>query len=381
VNKAAVSIVVPCYNSAATLCDTLESVINQVYADWEVIVVDDGSRDDSLRVILTYVSKDKRIRHVTQANQGLGAARNAGLRLATGEFVIFLDADDVLLPEMIERTLARAKHSDAPDLVHCGWICTDATMRNVSWTVPGCAASDYFAKLAHGNLFPCHAVLLRRSVLEESGEFDTGLRHCHDWDLWVRVARTGARFSCLSQPLVVYRLMQESLSHRARSFYEAGCEVIRRSHSPDSRVKHPKRRMRAGCSCAFQASLLPWCLQCASILVAQGKPAEAARLVSEFEIENSVLMRPEETRLLVNSLWFASATRRGDSVGLWKRTGDSLLEFLLQMETARGKDGFASQCLQHMWTPSRPHLAEVNGRVLVGELLRRSRQRLLREAL
>lgn len=118
-----VSVIIPCYNTARYVKETIESVLNQTRQDFEIIVVDDGSTDDSHNVIASI--NDQRIRYHYQPNQGLAAARNTGLALATGEFVAFLDADDFFLPEKLARQIAALDSQPEVGLVAGGHLYVD----------------------------------------------------------------------------------------------------------------------------------------------------------------------------------------------------------------------------------------------------------------
>ena len=343
-----VSVIVPCYNNASTVGETLDSLKAQTLPEWEAVVVNDGSRDKSLEVIRSHASADQRIRHISQENLGLGEARNSGLKLAGGEFVVFLDADDILLPTMLERSLGVFHGDTTLDAVHCGWIFSDAPMQDRSWIEEATPQGDYFEKLAHGNLFPCHALVSRREIVERVGCFDGALKHCHDWDLWSRIARLGARFGCVSEPLVVYRMLPVSLSRRPRTFYDAGKEVIRRAHGADPRLAASSAEKLRTCACSMQASLRNWGLRCAGSAVAQGKVDEALDLLLDSPGANGWVPSLEEMAQVVGALWFSAAVPPGKWDELWRRTGRHLLDFAVEMEKRTGVSGSALMLLLTM---------------------------------
>lgn len=108
-----VSIITPCYNGAKYITETIESVIAQTYLDWEMIVVDDGSKDQSADIVKKYVEKDRRVKLVQQPNAGSAAARNNGIRRANGQYIALLDADDIWKPTFLEKQIAFMKLHDA----------------------------------------------------------------------------------------------------------------------------------------------------------------------------------------------------------------------------------------------------------------------------
>jgi glycosyltransferase involved in cell wall biosynthesis len=340
-----VSVIIPCYNSERTLSDTLESLQKQTFRDWEAIVVNDGSTDNSLRITERFQAKDSRIKRVDQDNQGLASARNAGLSIASGEFVNFLDADDLLLPDMLHSTVRKLRDDPFLAAAYCGWIYSDAQMRDLSWVITPRLEGQLFEKLAHGNLFPCHSVLLRRKSLEHVGLFDCSLRHCHDWDLWIRVARAGGRFGCVSEALVIYRMLPASLSRNPSSFFEAGKEVIRRSHNPDDRVRDPVGEFKQGCQCSMTELMLEWGIRCAGFAIAQGDATQASRLFETVLERGNGQITPKMIATVGRTIWFAAAVPKGDWETLWERIGRPLLRFLLQVEERLDIPGFAMQSL------------------------------------
>src|SRR6476661_4282570 len=116
-----ISVIIPAYNAARTLAETLESLLVQTFPNWEAIVVDDGSSDETAAIASQFTQKDSRIRVVSQTNQGVCAARNTGIRLAQFDWLLFLDADDWILPQHLEKMTAALTADSTLDAVHCGW--------------------------------------------------------------------------------------------------------------------------------------------------------------------------------------------------------------------------------------------------------------------
>lgn len=108
-----VSIITPCYNGSKYISETIDSVLNQTYSNWEMIVIDDGSRDNSSEIVNNYLKKDKRIRLLQQENKGCAAARNNGIRNAKGRYIALLDADDVWYPNFLDEQLKFMKEKNA----------------------------------------------------------------------------------------------------------------------------------------------------------------------------------------------------------------------------------------------------------------------------
>jgi glycosyltransferase involved in cell wall biosynthesis len=179
-----VSVIMPCYNAAHYIREAVESVLGQSYAPLELIVVDDGSTDDSLRIVSQY---DK-AKVLTQDHRGPYPARNRGLREAQGAYVAFLDADDYWAPTFVEEMVIALQGTDAA-LAYCGWQNVGAVRSSAEPYVP----PDYekegklHAFLRSASPWPIHAALVRSKVMEAVGGFDESLRTCMDYDLWLRI--------------------------------------------------------------------------------------------------------------------------------------------------------------------------------------------------
>jgi len=206
-----VSVVIPSFNGARLLAEAVESVLAQTHPAVETIVVDDGSTDDTPALVARW---GDRIRYLRQANRGVCAARNAGLAAARGVYVTFLDHDDRFTPEKLARQAAVLDaHPDA-GVVYTGWRFIDAEGRPfppVAWPRH---EGDVLAELVIANFVFLGAVMVRRSLLAETGGFDEALRGAEDWELWLRLARHGARWACVDAPLFEYRLHDEQRHRR-----------------------------------------------------------------------------------------------------------------------------------------------------------------------
>jgi glycosyltransferase involved in cell wall biosynthesis len=204
-----VSVIVPCFNYARYLDQCIDSVIRQSHQRWECIIVDDGSTDETADVCTRLAKMDSRVTFVRQNNRGLGAARNAGVRQANGEFVQLLDADDLLEPEKLKVQVAfLGAHPDTDVVLGEGAFFDDGFPRDIYPRTPdGIVAmtrrvlgegTPILAALVEGNVGVVHAALVRSSVFQSVGLFDEILRAHEDWDFWFRCARKGHRFAYLS---------------------------------------------------------------------------------------------------------------------------------------------------------------------------------------
>lgn len=199
-----VSVVMPCFNASRYLRDSVASVTDQSYDNFELIIVDDGSTDDSSTILRQLAAADPRIKVLTQPNRGAGPARNAALHVATGFYVAFLDADDYWDSDFLRKMVHRIEAAGT-ELVYCGW-------QNIGLSggrgEPYCPP-DYAPRLAaesflRGCPWPIHAAVTHRSVIEGLGGFDERWTSCMDYDLWLKL---GARhsISLLPEVLAYYR--------------------------------------------------------------------------------------------------------------------------------------------------------------------------------
>jgi glycosyltransferase involved in cell wall biosynthesis len=201
-----VSVVIPVYNGERFLKESLESVFAQTFQDYDIVCVDDGSTDGSVALLQQYGS---RVRVISQANAGQSAARNAGVRQATGAFVAFLDQDDLWYPAKLAQQVAVLNVEPDVVVVHCNYNRMDAKGRVV---VTGAAIAERSSALASplGRLigealvFPS-AMMVRRDVFQRVGGFDSELRGFEDFDLIARLKQQG-RFVLLHESGMGYRL-------------------------------------------------------------------------------------------------------------------------------------------------------------------------------
>jgi glycosyltransferase involved in cell wall biosynthesis len=183
-------VVIPCYNQAHFLSEAIQSVLSQSYIDFEVIVVDDGSKDDTKEVASAFASEDSRVRLVSEHNRGLAGARNRGLAESGGEYVVFLDSDDRLLEEALEVGVGELEAHPKCAFVsgHYRPIGADGE----TYAVPRQARVDgdhYLALLRDNYISMPASVMYRRWVFGEVGGFDGSVDAAADWDLYLRVAR------------------------------------------------------------------------------------------------------------------------------------------------------------------------------------------------
>ena len=205
-----VSVIMPTYNHGEFIGDSIESVLCQTFGDWELIVVDNASTDQTEAIVAAHCRNDARIRHLKFRNHGIiAASRNYGIAGARGDFIAFLDSDDVWRRTKLERQL---KHFANDEIVGVG---TDAVLlsntpycRQMSWGGSKAGYVDYdYSRILNANPIMTSSVVVRKDELLDVGGFDENpdFRFIEDWELWLRMARLG-EFRILGARLLEYRV-------------------------------------------------------------------------------------------------------------------------------------------------------------------------------
>lgn len=216
-----VSVVVPTYNLARYTGEALESIQAQTFPDFEAIIVDDGSTDDTLDVIRPYLS-DPRFRLIEQANQGTAAARNTAITVASGEWIAFLDCDDLWLPEKLERQVELIKAHPRAALVFSNGIeftenGDDGLFYRKREVFPD--GADLSRVLMRNCFWPC-SVMVRRSDVLEVGLMRTDISGVDDFDLWLKILERGGEARGLWEPLARYRKRTDSQGRNKAVMFE-----------------------------------------------------------------------------------------------------------------------------------------------------------------
>lgn len=201
-----VSIIIPCYNHGKYLANAIQSVLSQTYPLVEIIVVDDGSVDDTKTVCLEY----PKVIYVYQINSGLSAARNTGVKHATGEFLVFLDADDWLLDNALKNNLEFLLNHVNAAFVSGGHELYYEP-EDKSWAMQQEVTGDHYTKLLEGNFIGMHATVMYRKWVFEKFLYKESLSYCEDYDLYLQIARSYPIIHH-TKLIAVYRLHDHNMS-------------------------------------------------------------------------------------------------------------------------------------------------------------------------
>lgn len=343
-----VSIITPVYRSEDILAKAIGSVLAQDLRDWEAVLVDDGSPDQSWRVIQSYAWIDPRIRPIQQKHAGACVARNTGIAAARGKYLLFLDADDWMEPGALS-ALVQACEKD-------GWAAAHAGLRYVTpegsptcWDGGYAGEMELFDALSRSNVLSVpSAALIRRSVLDDIGVFDPSLVHCGDWDMWARLARNDAPLGRVKEVVTYYRMRPGSLSRNPRNLFRDAITVLRRMHAPDRRVKHPLPHFANGIAGAeLPSRIAHFAVYPAGLAASMGR-AGAAGAVLDL-VEHWPRLSPRVAgEFLFYSLCFAQCCGPEGVAEFWPWVVEPVQRLLADLEDRTGTPGLADDMMHAM---------------------------------
>jgi len=221
------SIVIPTYNRADTLPAAVESALGQTCQDLEVVVVDDGSTDSSAEWLARQT--DARVRHVRQANGGEAAARNRGISEACGDYIVWLDSDDLLLPDALASYSRRIDTGTVADIMYGHLVVINKEGRETSRIrYDDLSAGPVFPALFMRNRLPNPGTAVRRGLFNSVGLYDVALESSPDYDMWIRAAANGARFACVNEFVCRYRWFGGNISADTNKIRRADAQIARK---------------------------------------------------------------------------------------------------------------------------------------------------------
>lgn len=206
----AITVAIPVYNGAKTIRTTLESIIQQSFSDLEIIVIDDGSTDQTADIVRQI--DDSRIRLISYPNEGLAASRNRGIHQSQCELISFIDADDLWTADKLADQLAALQTAPKASVAYSWTDCVDQSARFCRRGSHVSAEGHVYEKLLMGNFLDSGSnALFRKSVFDTVGRFDVSLKAAEDWDMFLRVALDHT-FAVVPKVQVLYRLSPQSMS-------------------------------------------------------------------------------------------------------------------------------------------------------------------------
>lgn len=330
----AVTVVIPARDAEATLAFTLDSLLAQHLQDWHAVIVDDGSTDRTAAIASAYCDRDRRFGMIGAGGLGVAAARNEGLRLAKGSAVLFLDADDWIVPDHLARLSAALTADPDAGASYCGYVRVTPEGQAFMPRFERGIAADACRVFRRSNPLALHSALLARDRIESLGGFDTRFRTCEDWYLWQRLALTGARFVPVEGLHARYRLRRGSASADVGQLFRDATVVIGNGFAGKPDIAGGKA-----------LSVAWFALWCRAVAAGQnGQPVETLPVMSP------VPLRPDEMATAVSVLMEALCTGACCTPGRlaldWAKTERKLRTVLdSAVEPAAHRsvlDGFAS---------------------------------------
>lgn len=211
-----ISVIIPCYNQGRYLLETIYSVFNQTYSNFEIIIVNDGSTDNTEEIANSLVNRFNQIKYVKQENRGLSAARNTGLDLASGNFIQFLDADDLLSMNKFSKTIKAFVGHTEPDIVYSSYICFEDGNKNNTWTYSRVelkedALLDFITEWEKDLSIPIHCFLYRKEIIGNA-RFNTSLPNHEDWAFHLDIASRKPVYLYTPEEISYYRIKENAMS-------------------------------------------------------------------------------------------------------------------------------------------------------------------------
>lgn len=269
-----VSIIMPAYNTEKYIGDSIQSVVDQSYTNWELLVVDDGSTDETAITIQRFAANDARVKYVFQQNGRQAKARNTGIAKSQGSLLAFLDSDDLWFPEKLEREWETMVATNADVVYSNGFIFYEPGAPKgpdefpiLAGTIEG---AKMFDRLLLFNHIPVQSVLLRAEAFapfDESPEF----HGCEDYELWLRLAANGALFHGMTEKLIKYRRHPTATTHKNSNLYKPMLRVV--AHHLDHGTLDQKTRT---------TRLRSLYRDVIASLIEEGELAEAQKFLTEF---------------------------------------------------------------------------------------------------
>lgn len=251
-----VSVIVPAYNQGHYIKEAILSVKNQAFSDWECIIIDDGSTDDTRDIVRSFESRDNRFKYNYQENQGLSNARNNGIKVANGTYFAFLDSDDAWVTTTLQVMIDFLQKHPNISLAIGGYDEIDEQGTTISMTYypPDCGRC--IKELLAGNISPVHSILVKKDVFEKCGVFDPTLTSLEDWDMWLRASAAGFQFGQVRMLVAHYRVYQGSMSYNAKRMEQNFISVLEKFYNSTENKKWANYKSYSyallWCGCAYR---------------------------------------------------------------------------------------------------------------------------------
>ena len=220
-----VSVIVPAYNRAKLLSRALESIFAQTFNDYEVIVVDDGSKDETPEVIKQFAG---RVKYIRKENGGSASARNRGIEESKGEYIAFLDSDDTWVPEKLEEQVKVLDAHKNVGIVYARMPIINEKGERVGTKPAGISGRNFKELIEHWGDLPTSTVMARRECFQKAGMFDTALTTMQDIDMWIRISRHFELYEIENKVLAYYYRHDEQITQNRLKLYEGRVAIFKK---------------------------------------------------------------------------------------------------------------------------------------------------------
>jgi glycosyltransferase involved in cell wall biosynthesis len=336
-----VSVVIPAFRCEQVLARALGSLLAQDFRDWEAIIADDGSPDPSWGVMQAYTWLDSRIRAVRCEHRGACAARNSGIAEARGKYLLFLDADDWLENDALRvLVLACETHHWTAAIGGLHYVTQDGTPTD--WKGGLNQDAPLFDALCGSNALSVPScTLVRRSIIDDIGLFDTTLHHCGDWDMWSRLARHRGATGRVDQTVTCYRMSPGSLSRSPKTLLRDATTVLQRLHAPDPRVQHPGLRYANGAdSEQLPSRIAHFAVYAAGLAASSGDPHQVSSILDSIAQWPRLNLR-RAGEFLFYALCFARCRGPENFREFWDEVASAVRFLVKDLEARSGVRGLA----------------------------------------
>ena len=249
ISKPLVTVIVPAYNHEYYIRDCLCSIVSQTYTNMQVIVIDDGSKDNTENIIREFINEnDAKIEFISKENEGLCKTLNRGLNMARGKYVAFLASDDMWLPERIEKqVLFMEKNENIGMIFSDAYFMRDKEASNNKYTeyrpiIRNCFTNSIqsrsiYEALLYENFIPALTVLVRRECFSRVGHFDTSLKY-EDYDMWLRISKE-YQTAFIDEPLAYYRVHGNNISNNMSIMLMGAMQTLFKQYRSEHFRKKP----------------------------------------------------------------------------------------------------------------------------------------------
>jgi glycosyltransferase involved in cell wall biosynthesis len=252
-----VSVIIPCYNSVQFVADAIDSVLQSGFSSCEILVVDDGSTEPVEPYLKKKYPDVQKLHCIRQANRGLSGARNTGIAHAAGRYLVFLDADDIILPDKLSAQLDYLRSNPDIDIVYSYSEWFEAGDLQATFPVQFPVYEGQLLRhLLFGNFIHVNTILIPKEIVLEQGGFDESLRELEDWDLWLRLSLAGKTFGCIPRVLSKVRVHFGSMTSNQQKMNATMVRVLLKNKPL---ILH-KSKTVPGLTKEYYTSLLNYCI-------------------------------------------------------------------------------------------------------------------------